>query len=273
MPGDRILPLTSSRTCGARAMKLIVIICAFVSAWAFLADCGAASFGNAPNSPNGIEGEAYDEASLDGSSYSSSTIHLEGQSNNTLSPVRIPAGNGYFSSHPIAYNSLIGSRTQVTNKGSVASLQHVVESARGISGSSEYTVAETSYRQGDSVQISTTTTQMKIDETVTEGKVHIGVLQGEDSSGQGTGHGGVDPLINAWKRPAIEMEEDYIGTYHISKNITLNSSDLRNGGMDSWLNCCSEYFDFYPRAPVSISADDVFKCLTCSRNPVSALNR
>ena len=100
---------------------------------------------------------------------------------------------------------------------------------------------------------------MVIDETVTEGRVHIGVLQGSDDSGWGTGSDGTGSLTSAWKNPAIEIDEEYIGTYHISKNITFSKSDRRLVRTDSWLNCCSDnYFDILLPEPVSISADDVF---------------
>jgi hypothetical protein len=172
--------------------------------------------------------------------------------------VSFSVGNGYYSSHPVNYDSAISSQTQLVNNGGAASMHHAVESARGISGSAEYMVAEKSYRQGDSEYSSTTSTQMRIDETVTDGRVHIGVLQGGEAPGGEAGRDGRGPMTSAWKNPAIEIEEEYIGTYHISKNITISKSDRQIMSTDSWLNCCGNYLDIYPPKPVSISADDVF---------------
>ena len=138
-------------------------------------------------------------------------------------------------------------------------MQHAVESAKGISGSSVYTVRESARIRDGTEYSSATSSQMVIDETVTEGRVHIGVLQGSDDSGWGTGRDKTGSFTSAWKNPAIEIDEEYIGTYHISKNITFSKSDRRLVRTDSWLNCCyGNYFDILLPEPVSISADDVF---------------
>ena len=133
------------------------------------------------------------------SSYNSSVIHLQlfTQSNNSDSPARVIAGNGYYSSNPLALYSPLSRRTQVLNKGSsAASLHHFIPSAQAISGSSEYTVSERSYRGEDSTRTASTSIGMQIDETVTEGKMRIGVFQvdlsSEDETGQIAGGANVD---------------------------------------------------------------------------------
>ena len=78
-------------------------------------------------------------------------------------------------------------------------MQHSVQSAKGISGSSEYMVRESENIRGDSEYSSTTSTQMRIDENVIEGKVHIGALQGSDASGMGGWKG--------WKGPHYKCLE------------------------------------------------------------------
>ncbi len=64
--------------------------------------------------------------------------------------------------------------------------------------------------------------------------------------------------MNAWKNPSLEMEEDYVGTYHIAKNMTITTS--RNDAWKAyyWLDCCGGYFnnEYYPLR--LISADEVF---------------
>jgi hypothetical protein len=72
---------------------------------------------------------------------------------------------------------------------------------------------------------------------------------------------------HAWKNPAIEIDEEYIGTYHITKNFAINNSYSRNSFKDGWLNCCGGSYDIYPPKPVLLSADDVFNCKKC--NPIS----
>jgi hypothetical protein len=239
-------------------MLLLVIACTLIAALASLAEGDDANPRGAANGLDTIWGTGHEEA-LDGDSYNSSIISLESQNNDTSTPVSISVGNGYYSSHPVAYNSAISSQTQLVNRGAATSMQHAVQSAKGISGSSVYTVRESSRIRDGFEYSSATSSQMVIDETVTEGRVHIGVLQGSDDSGWDTGSDRTGPFTSAWKNPSIEIDEEYIGTYHISKNITFSKSERRLVRTDSWLNCCSgTYFDIYLPKPVSISADDVF---------------
>ena len=183
------------------------------------------------------------------SSYNNSSISFVGQNKIISAPVDLTVGSGYYSSHPIAIGTEIGSRTELVNGDSATSMSHEVGFAEGISGVREYAVSSRSF-QGDYETINSATTQMQIDETVTNGKVDIGVLSGSD------GH--------AWKNPAIEIEEEYIGTYHITKNFAINNSYSRNSFADGWLDCCGAIYDIYPQKPVLLSADDVFNCKRCN---------
>ena len=183
------------------------------------------------------------------SSYNNSSISFTGQNIISGAPVDLSVGSGYYSSHPIAVGSKIGSRTELVNGDFATSMSHEVGFAEEISGRTEYAATSRSMR-GDYENINFATTQMQIDETVTSGKVHIGVLSGSD------GH--------AWKNPAIEIEEEYIGTYHITKNFAINNSYSKKGFKDGWLNCCGGSYDIYPPKPVLLSADDVFNCKKCN---------
>ena len=240
-------------------MLLVILACTLIAALANLAEGDSVNPEGAANGLDAVWGTGPEVAPIGDSSYNRSIIHLESQNNDTGEPVSISVGTGYYSSHPVVYNSAISSQTQLENIGAATSMHHTVESAKGISGSSEYMVRESENIRGDSEYSSATSTQMRIDENVVEGKVHIGALQGGDASGWGAGRDERGPTTSAWKNPAIEIDEEYIGTYHISKNITFSKSDRKLVSTDSWLNCCSgNYFDIFPPNPVSISADDVF---------------
>jgi hypothetical protein len=54
------------------------------------------------------------------------------------------------------------------------------------------------------------------------------------------------------------MEEDYIGTYHIEKNMTITTGRNDAWRGDYWLGCCGGYFnnEYYPFR--LFSADEVF---------------
>jgi hypothetical protein len=191
--------------------------------------------------------------------HNNSSIRFAGQNDIVSSPVDLSVGSGYYSSHPVAIGLGIGSRTQLGNGNSATFMSHEVSSAQGLSGRTEYAVTASSSRQSDLESTNSATTHMQIEETVTSGRVHIGVLSGSEDSAGRSGNG----MMNAWKNPAIEIEEEYIGTYHITKNFTINNSDGRKSRADSWLNCCGEGYDIYLTEPSFISADDVFNCIRC----------
>lgn len=190
------------------------------------------------------------------SSYNNSSISFIGQNKITSAPVDLTVGSGYYSSHPIAVGLGIGSRTELANANSATSMSHEVGFAQEVSGRTEYAASSSSI-QGDYENINSATTHMQIDETVTSGKVHIGVLSGDGSAGK-SGNSGAYLMSGAWKNPAIEIDEEYTGTYHISKNFTINKSFA-----DGWLNCCGGSYIVYLPDPVLLSADDVFNCKRC----------
>lgn len=224
-----IFSLIPHRIGRSRAVPCMAIICALVAIQIALIGCAAAQEDRL---------DQLDQLNR----VSASSIHLQLKNNinhsNTNSTANITAENGYYSSHPIAYFAPVSSRTEVVNKGSSpASLHHSIQSAREVSGSSEYIVSERSYQEGDSTEVSSTFIGMKIDETVTEGKVNI----------------------DAWKNPTLELEEEYIGTFHISKNMNISSHDIIHAGAHSWLGYDPVYPSFTPSKPLTISADDVFE--------------
>jgi len=196
------------------------------------------------------------------SSINNSSIRFEDQRNITSAPVSLSVGSGYYSSHPITYASGIGSNTKMADTSSATYLGHEVDLAHSISGAAEFMASSSSYSQYGpeySVSGSTATAHMKIDENVTDGRVHIGVLQGSSLPGQGISGARTDPLINAWRSPSVEVDEDYIGTYHIYKNISLGSDNVQRNSSESWLDCCkSSYFAINRQYLPAINADKVF---------------
>jgi hypothetical protein len=184
------------------------------------------------------------------SSYNNSAISLISENRISSDPVDLAPGSGYYSSHPFAIGGGIGSRTELSNANSATSMSHEVSFAQGISGKREYSATSHSM-QSEYENIDYATTQMQIDETVTSGKVQIGVLSGIDGQ--------------AWKNPAIEIEEEYIGTYHISKNFAINNSDSEKRAFDGWLNLCGGSYDINPPKPGLLRADDVFNCRRCNQ--------
>lgn len=195
------------------------------------------------------------------SSFNSSSIKLNESRKISQAPVIMNIGSGYYSARPISYNSQAGSETWIKNADvatPATSMHHEVNYAQGIDGEMELSGQESSYYQDGYYSQNSAAIQMKIDEDVTDGSVHIGVLQGDSDPSAGAEESS-DPLMNAWKNPSLEMGEDYIGTYHIEKNMTITTSQNDAWRGDYWLDCCdggclnTEYYPFR-----LISADEVF---------------
>jgi hypothetical protein len=185
----------------------------------------------------------------------SSRIQFMEKSSQTYSPVTSSIGTGYYSSHPISLSSLFGGQSWIKNRHSGTSMSHEVSGARGYDGGYELMAEENELRLNGMEVTSTATTQMIINEDITSGKAHIGVLQGSAPD-----HVSLNrvPSSTAWKDPALEIDEDYIGTFHIEKNMTLELSYEQIRKMEEWLNCCGGYFDPSGKVKGHISAESVF---------------
>ncbi|MFB3763907.1 MAG: hypothetical protein ACE14P_01510 [Methanotrichaceae archaeon] len=200
------------------------------------------------------------------SSYNNSSIRFEGQSNIIQAPTTMSVGNGYYSTHPISYGNAIGSQTSIKNGRSSTSMQRDISYAHGINGQMGVAATDSSYSIDGSKLKSSLTTHMMVDENVTDGHVHIGVLQGSNNSklatnADGAINSGTDPTVNAWKKPAMEIDEDYIGTFHIYKNMTIHTGYNQNKRNDNWLDFLNGgYFDIILPGPVSNDADNIFNC-------------
>lgn len=196
-------------------------------------------------------------AGSDNNSSSFDSISLQGRENLVSAPRNLSPG-GYYSSHPISIGQGSGSRTQISNADSATFMSHEVGSAREMARNADYLVQSSGSRNAFG-RTGSTTTQMRIEEKVTEGKVNMGVLVGEDGK-TGAGQSRLDPRQSAWRNPAIEIEEEYIGTFNISKNLTYNSNYSLGLDRDCWLNCCGDDCFISLSPPKLIRADDVFNC-------------
>jgi len=118
---------------------------------------------------------------------------------------------------------------------------------------------------------------MKIEEDVTDGKAHIGVLQGSSTFVGSQMNALADDDISlaaatAWRKPAIEIDEDYWGTYHIEKNMTLEVPYKRTELAQDWLPCCFggwNDMNYRDQKGFGKSTKGVFDC-TCFKVPTQA---
>jgi hypothetical protein len=122
----------------------------------------------------------------------------------------------------------------------------------------------------DPETIGFSTTKMNVNEDMTDGKAHIGVLQASDNSAS-IGGANVLNQKSALQNPAIEIDEDYWGTYHIEKNMTLEVPYHLIQKGDDWLPCCTGGFadmNYEDKKPFK-SATGIFDC-TCFQAPTQA---
>jgi len=205
-------------------------------------------------------------------------------------PMRIAVGTGYYAANPLDYSSLLKERTEAMNYFAGTSMVHEIEYAHAIDKELDLVVKDKINYTYDPELLSVGYTQMKVNEDVTDGKVHIGVLQANDQfvglmlarpNSSNSSPSDISELLTAfddlsarkhmWKDPAIEIDEDYWGTYHIEKNMTLEVPFHVVCKSDDWLPCCfSGFEDMTPYDKKYIkSATGVFDC-TCFKAPTVA---
>ena len=122
---------------------------------------------------------------------------------------------------------------------------------------------------------------MNIDENLVDGRAHFGALQlagiPVDEEPEETEEGDSEEVqvlglaMKAWQKPLIEMDEDYVGSFHIKKNMNLYTYSDDKEKEDSWLPCCSGGFGDmnYIDAKAFKSARGIFDC-TCFKAPIKA---
>jgi hypothetical protein len=166
-----------------------------------------------------------------------SAVALKEDNKMTYNPMTMSIGTRYYAAHPITYKSLLSEETWAKDRNYFNSLNHRVEQAHGL----EITLDALS---------DVTDTTMNVEENLIDGKAHFGALQlegipkDEESEEESEEPPILGPAMKAWHKPLVEMDVDYVGTYHIRNNITLSVPlDEETEYEDSWLPCCSgDYF-------------------------------
>jgi hypothetical protein len=230
----------------------------------------------------------------DWNDYTMSCIQFKESVADVYAPMSIAVGTGFYAANPIDYSSLLKEKTWIKNYMAASSIHHEIEYAHAIDKDLEFTAKEKFNHTYDPELTTVAVTQFKVNEDVTDGKVHFGVLQGSKTGATSVPASGasISDWINpdftlttglgpkgkdgyAWKNPAIEIDEDYWGTYHIEKNITLEVPYKKVTKSDDWLPCC---FGGYLTMPTNYqkggkgfggNVKGVFDC-TCFKAPMQA---
>ena len=152
------------------------------------------------------------------------------------SPMTMSYGNGYYAKNPIRYDSLLKEKTVIKNYRPATMMHHQVEYAKAIDKEIDIIVKDKQYVYEDPVYQGVGYTTMRINEDVTDGMVDIGVLQGEPASMEHPGYW--YPATSKWVKPMIEIDEHYVGTFHIEKNMSIDVPYKHERTPKDWLSCC-----------------------------------
>lgn len=204
---------------------------------------------------------------------SANCIQFKETTHAVYAPTRIAIGTGYYAVNPLNYDSLIKEKTWIKNRLAGSEMQNEVEYAHKLDKDLSALVKDWTNFTYDPLFQSNALTQMSLKEDVGEGKIHIGVLQAaSDLVGTlpvttlQTAPAGVGGKIGtAWHKPAVEIDEDYFGTYHVEKNMTLSVPYSRNKPTYDWLPCsCNEgWNDMVIHDQRYHSAKGFFDCTSC----------
>jgi hypothetical protein len=185
-------------------------------------------------------------------SNNSSSIQSKERTVFVQAPKAIAIGKSYYADHPISYNSQTGQQTWVKNTAAGVSMNHEVSDAHNLNQTLEMTSHDGSFRS-EFGTMSNSGVQMKVTEDVQEGKVSIGVLKSS------TSENGLPPSATALRNPSLDIEEDYIGDFHIEKNMSIQVPIRQIWTNYSWLPCCNgRYFDIPDYDSMYLNAAGIF---------------
>jgi hypothetical protein len=175
-------------------------------------------------------------------------IHFVEQNEMTYSPRAFAYGTGYYAEHPVVFNSKLKEKTQGKNYQDEVgtSMHHQIEYASAfqkdigvnLECKDGYTTKEKGYGLAE----------MNIEETVTEGTVHVGELMTDPDQG--------------WKSPLIEIDENYVGSFAIQKNMKVCGEKGKISAPTDWLSCCFGGYDGMDDEDKLWGEEEIFDC-TC----------
>lgn len=145
-------------------------------------------------------------------------------------------------------------------------MNHVVDNAHGLKKLLE-------------AQSDTEILTMKVEEDLTEGKSHFGALQlvgiprdEEPDEEEAEEMPVLGTAMKAWMKPKVVLDEDFVGTFHIYKNMTLGLFEDDKEWEDPWLPCCFGGYltmpTYYKKGSKGFGSNvnSIFDC-TCWKQP------
>ena len=171
----------------------------------------------------------------------------------------MPIGNGYYATHPVNFDSLLGYKTQIKNYASKTSMGYEIDYAHAINMDLASSV-EDDYSGWEPAK-SLGRTLMDLNGDVTSGTAHLTMLQG-----------GTRKSKSSWSKPDIDVDQAFSGTFNFATKMNLTLPVYKSSIEDSWLPCCSSgWVDITYSDKKSFGADSkgIFDC-TCYEEPTKA---
>jgi hypothetical protein len=159
--------------------------------------------------------------------YAYALIAAVGNSSLVYAPLTVSIGNGYYATHPVIFNSLIGDTTQIKNYASKTSMGQELKYAHAINMDLVASV-EDDYSDDTGAAKSLTRSLMNLNGDVTSGTARLTMLQG-----------GTRKSKNVWSKPDIDVDQVYTGTFDIATKMNLTLPVYKTLSEDFWLPCCS----------------------------------
>lgn len=218
---------------------------------------------------NGVELEPFIDAEE-----AFNQITMKEASNMVYRPMSMAVGAGYYSAHPVTFNSLLNDKTWAKNHGFLQEMYQSAEYAHSLNKEMDLDVQDYETYTADPG-----TTKMNLTEDIIDGRAHIKVFQGNFSA--------IPDEINEStfaesesfntpyyrnRKPDIEIQEDYVGSYHLIKNMVLFGDAEETYDDEDWIPCCGyKFLDSLKDYPDSWGLDQkkIFDC-TCFSVPSKA---
>lgn len=151
-------------------------------------------------------------------------IYFVEQNEMVYAPQSFAYGTGYYAENPVVFNSKLKEKTVGKSYQEGVSMHHQIEYAHAFK--KDIKVNLECNETNDVAVKGKGLAEMGIEEMVTEGTVHIGGLVTDPDGTKG------------WKEPLIEIDENYIGTITLKKNMKLTADKDCLTKPKDWLSCC-----------------------------------
>jgi len=189
-----------------------------------------------------------------------SMINFTIQKDIVQSPTGFAFANGWYAARPIVYDSFLKEKTVAKSYQEAIVMHHQLEYARAYKGdiAVDLNCTGPTYDSNGVGRVG-----MRIEDYVTQGTVHIGQLLTDTVDGSNSFK------TQGWRKPIIDMDNDYVGDFHIKKNMMIEIEKANEADKKDWLPCCfGGYFDVDEVMRKPISEEGIFDC-TCRNTSIS----